>query len=91
MKVLAIGLEDENSFDSYAKLTKEFTDFILILESENWESKKARDYGVTEIPGFFVLDADKKIIAKPEHVEDLIQCLENNFKSEKRHLPDVPN
>ena len=72
VKVLAIGLEDEKSFESYTLLTKEFTDFILILESENWESKKARDYGVTEIPSFFVLDANKKIIAKPEHVEDLM-------------------
>lgn len=72
VKVLAIGLEDEKSFDSYNLMTKEFTDFILILESENWESKKARDYGVTEIPGFFVLDAKKKIIAKPEQLQDLM-------------------
>jgi thiol-disulfide isomerase/thioredoxin len=71
VKVLAIGLEDEKTLDSYKNLTAPFTDFILVLEKESWESKKARDYGVTEIPGYFVLDSNKKIIAKPEDVEEL--------------------
>jgi thiol-disulfide isomerase/thioredoxin len=71
VKVLAIGLEDEKLLDSYKSLTAPFTDFTLVLEKEGWESKKARDYGVTAIPAYFVLDANKKIIAKPEDIEEL--------------------
>lgn len=71
LKVIAIGLEDSTSFASYQTMTEGFTDFINIMEEEKWGSQIAKDYGVTAVPSFFILDADKTIIAKPDNTEEL--------------------
>ena len=48
-----------------------FDKFTNILDLNKWESKRVQDFGISNIPNYFVLDKDKIIIAKPEDVEEL--------------------
>ena len=73
LKVVAIGLEDENSFASYDEMTEKFPEFINIRQTEKWESSLVQSYGISAVPSFFVLDNDKTIIAKPDDVEELMR------------------
>ena len=52
-------------------MTKEYNEFINILDLDKWSSEKVKDYGVNAIPTYFVLDADKKILAKPVDFDEL--------------------
>ena len=73
LKVVAIGLEDENSFASYDEMTEKFPEFINIRQTEKWESSLVQSYGISAVPSFFVLDNEKTIIAKPDDVEELMR------------------
>lgn len=72
-KVIAIGLEDENS--SWKSETSSSPNFIHVLALGKWENKIGRDYGISSTPTYFVLDKDKKIIFKPESFDELQQYL----------------
>lgn len=74
IKVVAVGLEDERK--SWEAMTSTYTEFINILDLDKWSSQKVKDYGVSAIPTYFVLDADKKILAKPEDFDDLKSMFE---------------
>ncbi len=70
IKILAIGLED-NSQKDWEIMVKDYTEFTNILDLKKWDSQKAKDYGVTAIPSYFLLDKNKVIVAKPNDVEEL--------------------
>ena len=74
IKVVAVGLEDEK--ESWEAMTNEYTEFINILDLDKWSSQKVKDYGITAIPTYFVLDSDKKILAKPEDFDELKSMFE---------------
>jgi len=74
IKVVAIGLEDEKQ--SWEVMTKEYAEFINILDLKKWSSQKVKDYGISAIPTYLVLDAEKKILAKPEDFEALKSMFE---------------
>lgn len=69
IKVIAVGLETERS--GWEKMTKDYKEFTNIIDLKKWNSQKAKDYGVTAIPSYFLLDGNKKIIAKPNDVTEL--------------------
>jgi peroxiredoxin/predicted transcriptional regulator len=69
IKVIAVGLEDAK--ENWELLTGEYREFINILDLDKWSSTKVLDYGVTAIPSYFVLDANKTILAKPEDFNEL--------------------
>ncbi len=69
IRVIAIGLEDEK--ESWEKMTAKFIDFTNILDLDKWDSPKAKNYGITAIPSYFVLDTNKNILAKPNDFEEL--------------------
>ena len=69
IRVIAIALEDEK--ENWEKMSNNFVSFINILDLKKWDSKKVKDYGITAIPSYFVLDANKNIIAKPNDFEEL--------------------
>ena len=71
---IAVGLEDEKA--PWDKMTSDFKNFTNIIDLDKWESKKVIDYGITAIPSYFILDANKKIIAKPHDVEELKEMFE---------------
>jgi len=74
IKVVAIGLEDERQ--SWEVMTKEYNEFINILDLDKWSSQKVKDYGIDAIPTYLVLDAEKKILAKPEDFNELKSMFE---------------
>jgi len=56
----------------------EFEEFILkfkkwsnVLGLGKWENNIARNYSIVSTPTYFILDANKKIIAKPESIENV--------------------
>jgi thiol-disulfide isomerase/thioredoxin len=65
IKTLAIGLESEDSKANWKEETFYYENLTHILGIGKWKSKYSQDYGVTSTPSYFVLDSDKKIIAKP--------------------------
>lgn len=67
--VLAVALEeDELGFD---ELTPKFEQWTNILGLKKWENPTAKEYQITATPSYFVLDSNKKIIAKPNYYEDV--------------------
>ncbi|MFK5981844.1 MAG: TlpA disulfide reductase family protein [Flavobacteriaceae bacterium] len=75
-KVVAIGLEDEPT--NWQKETKKYPEFLNIIKLKKWDSKVVLDYGLNSTPTYFVLDKDKKFLAKPENLEELKTYLEEN-------------
>ena len=69
IKVIAVGLEEEPS--AWEKLTSNFAEFIHVYGAGKWDNKTGNAYGVTATPTYFILNNDKKIIAKPENFEAL--------------------
>lgn len=74
IRVVTVGLEDEAQ--SWEAMTKNYPEFINVMDLDKWSSEKARDYGVTAIPSYFVLDSEKRILAKPEDFEELKSMFE---------------
>lgn len=74
IKVIAVGLED--SKESWETMTGGYNEFINILDLDKWSSDKAKNYGVNAIPSYFVLDADKTILAKPTDFKELKSMFE---------------
>ena len=71
IKVIAIGLETKESRGSWKSETYYYPEFTHIVGLGKWESPIARTYNVYSTPNYFVLDATKRIIAKPYEVVDL--------------------
>ncbi|WKK65852.1 thioredoxin-like domain-containing protein [Lutimonas zeaxanthinifaciens] len=74
IKVVAVGLEDEKR--SWEIMTKDYNEFINILDLDKWSSQKVENYGITAIPTYLVLDSDKNILAKPEDFNELKSLFE---------------
>lgn len=67
--VVAVALEDNKTdFDKYAAKLKTWTN---ILGLKKWENEMAKEYKINATPTYFILDKDKRILAKPEHFEEL--------------------
>lgn len=74
IRVVTVGLEDDAQ--SWENMTKDYPEFINVLDMDKWSSQKANDFGVNAIPSYFVLDSDKRILAKPEDFEELRSMFE---------------
>ncbi len=67
--VIAIALEnDEQGFNYH---TEKFMNWTNVLGLGKWENKIAKEYKIVSTPTYFILDANKKIISKPEYFEDV--------------------
>ncbi|MFG6685462.1 TlpA family protein disulfide reductase [Mariniflexile sp. HNIBRBA6329] len=69
IKVIAIGLEDDNKI--WKEKIKAFPEFIHVLGLGKWENPIGNKYGVTATPTYFLLNKEKRIINKPENFEAL--------------------
>lgn len=75
MHVVAVALEDDNvNFEEFAA---KLTTWTHILGLKKWENEFAKEYKINATPTYFILDKDKKIIAKPIHFEDVKAYFEN--------------
>lgn len=69
VKVVAYSLEsDRYGWNSFKKT---LPNWHHVLGLNKWENKTARTYNIVSTPSYFILDANKKIIAKPEHFKDV--------------------
>lgn len=75
LTVVAFGMEDEDS--PWKAVIKKFPEFIHVLGLGKWNNPISDLYGVQATPSYFLLDKDKKIIAKPEDVEALLNLLKS--------------
>ncbi|GAA4268636.1 TlpA family protein disulfide reductase [Hyunsoonleella aestuarii] len=69
VKVVAIALEDESY--NWKNLTYDYPEFIHIYGDGKWNNDIGNRYGVTATPSYFVLNAKKQIVAKPEDCDML--------------------
>lgn len=69
--IQVIGLSLDVDKDSY---TKKIAAFPWINDSElrGWNSSYTETYNVHATPSYFILDANNKIISKPDHVGDVL-------------------
>lgn len=69
VKVIAFSLEKEDF--GWKEFKKSLPNWHHVLGLNKWQNKTARTYNIVSTPSYFVLNADKKIIAKPEHLKDV--------------------
>ncbi len=74
IQVLAIGLEDDR--EQWESMAGGYHEFINVIDLEKWSSQRVKDYGVQGIPSYFILDKDKKILAKPQDFDELRSLFE---------------
>jgi peroxiredoxin len=73
IQVLAIGLEDDDI--SWKAESSKLTDFTHVLGLGKWENEYVTLYDVHQTPTYFVLDTQKRIVAKPSDLDELLTFL----------------
>lgn len=70
--IQVIGLSLDTDKDSY---TSKISAFPWINDSElkGWNSSYVDTYNIHATPSYFILDANNKIISKPDHVGDVLE------------------
>ncbi len=69
VKVIAVGLEDETTLSLWEKAIVNYPEFIHVLGFGKWNNEIGNSYNVTATPTYYILNANKKIIAKPYDFE----------------------
>lgn len=70
IKVIGFALEKEASvWETYSKTN--LYGWHNVLGLKKWENETARTYQINSTPTYFVLDKNKKIIAKPDEIQDV--------------------
>jgi thiol-disulfide isomerase/thioredoxin len=77
LKIIAVGMEDEPY--SWKNLTYDLPRFTHVYGAGKWDNDIAKTYDITSTPTYFVLDSKKRIVAKPETLEELMR----GFSEEK--------
>ena len=74
LEIVAISLDKERTVWQNA-ITKGQYDWINYSELTGWEGAVATEYGVWSTPRMYLLDSNKKIIAKPGTVKELVKAI----------------
>lgn len=74
VKVIAVGLEDGK--EPWGNESAKLPDFEHVLALDHWDSEYAKVYDIHRTPTFFILDSDKRIMAKPESDKEVVAFLE---------------
>jgi thiol-disulfide isomerase/thioredoxin len=77
IQVIAVGLEDDASKINWENEHKKFQGWIHIYGDHKWENKYARVYDINATPTFFILDDQKRVLAKPDDIEELKSFFES--------------
>jgi len=78
VKIVMIGLEDE--YSDWENAVKFFPKSIQKRANGKWTNKIAISYNVKGTPAYFVLDKNKKIIAKPNKLIDVLKVFNVKLK-----------
>ena len=76
IKVVAVGLEEEDVY--WKQESGKMANFEHAIALGKWENEYAKLYDIHQTPTYFILDQDKRIIAKPEDDIGVIEFLESN-------------
>jgi thiol-disulfide isomerase/thioredoxin len=74
LEVLTISIDKERTVWQDAISNGQYR-WINYSELNGWDGKAAKDYGVWSTPRMYLLDRDKRIIAKPASVEELRESI----------------
>jgi len=74
IKVIAIGLEDDD--DNWKLESAKLKGFEHAIALGKWDSEYADLYGIQATPTYFILNEEKRIIAKPANDKGVIEFLE---------------
>ncbi len=80
-QIIAVSVDDAKK-PVIKEIKKEGYTWVNIAELKGWESPIAEEYGVSSIPSFFLLDKDKKIVAKPSDINEAVRLLQNMEKTQ---------
>jgi peroxiredoxin len=75
VKVLAVGLEDDDT--TWKLESAKLNGFEHALALGKWENEYVKLYDVHQTPTYYILDKDKRILAKPQTQEEVIKFLSN--------------
>lgn len=75
IKVVAVALEEGAT--EFKNKTKAMKSWINVLGLNKWENEFARSYDINSTPSYFILSKEKRIIAKPEELVDVITYISN--------------
>ncbi|HDZ14932.1 hypothetical protein LCGC14_0677910 [marine sediment metagenome] len=73
VKTIAIGLEDAQQ--PWGNESAKLSDFEHVLALDHWDSRYAKIFDIHKTPTFFILDADKRIVSKPENDKEVVAFL----------------
>tara|TARA_R110000764_G_scaffold108962_1_gene194915 strand:- start:2098 stop:3429 length:1332 start_codon:yes stop_codon:yes gene_type:complete len=73
VKVLAIGLEDDDV--TWKKESTKLPGFIHGMALGKWESPYAEIYDIHQTPTYYILDSEKRIVARPEDYIGVVKFL----------------
>jgi len=76
--VLAIGLEDDG--ENWEMESAKLPGFTHGIALGKWESPYTTLYDIHQTPTYYILDKDKRIIAKPEDYKEAVALLKKNQK-----------
>ncbi|QLE00752.1 redoxin domain-containing protein [Galbibacter sp. BG1] len=75
LQVVAFGLEDDEH--PWKDTIKNYPDFIHVFGAGKWDNQTAVEYSIMATPTYFLLDNSKRILAKPETLEDLKKSIDD--------------
>lgn len=73
IKVVAVGLEDDDI--SWNQEIPNLPNFEHAIALGKWESEYAKLFGIQQTPTYFILDKDKRFMAKPENDKEVVSFL----------------
>lgn len=76
LEVVSVSLDSDKEEWQKCIRQNDLPDWFNTSELKGWNGEVPRQYNIYATPTMFLLDKDKKIIAKPETVEHLIQALQ---------------
>ncbi|WGH74912.1 TlpA disulfide reductase family protein [Tenacibaculum tangerinum] len=72
VSVVSFGIEsDENKWAEFVKALPNWHHAVGTHPENKWENETVRKYNLLGTPTYFVLNKEKRIIAMPDHVEDV--------------------
>ena len=75
LKIVAVGLEDDDV--NWKKVSATLPRFNHAIALGRWESNYAHTFGIQSTPTYFILDSEKRFLAKPESDKEVVEFLEN--------------
>lgn len=73
IKVIAVGLEEDDL--NWKKVSATLPSFNHAIALGKWESDYAHTFNIQKTPTYFILDSNKRFIAKPESNTEVIAFL----------------